>query len=198
MWGFPHLLHATYHLPFSGTQMQFTFDLNSEPADQALESFESSLADNSAALQLIADDFREMIAEQFASEGAAGGTPWAALAPSTLRRRRAGSAPLNSTGALLASLIDAGSGGHIEEADGQTLTIGSGLPYAGYQQTGTGRGFGQVDIASGRGQGRGLPMRPILMLADDRTQSWVNYFGQGLEQKAFVLGGNEMGGLTKG
>jgi phage gpG-like protein len=177
--------------------VQFAFDINSEPVDQALESFESSLADNSAALQLVADDFREMIAEQFASEGAAGGTPWAALAPSTLRRRRAGSAPLNSTGALLASLIDAGSGGHVEEADGQTLTIGSDLPYAIYQQTGTGRGFGQADIASGRGQGRGMPMRPLLVLSDDRAGRWADIVGQGLAEKTLVLGGTELGGMTK-
>ncbi|HEV2349019.1 MAG TPA: phage virion morphogenesis protein [Terriglobia bacterium] len=178
--------------------MQFTFDMNSGPVEQALESIESSLADNSAAFLQIADDFREMVAEQFAPEGAAGGTPWAALAPSTLRRRRAGSGPLNSTGALLASLIDAGSAGHVEEADGQTLTLGSNLPYAMYHQTGTGRGFGQPNIASGRGLGRGMPMRPILILSDDRVGRWAELVGRSLEQKALVLGANEMGGMMKG
>jgi phage gpG-like protein len=173
--------------------MNFTFEINSEPVDRAIEAFESSLADNSGALRLIADDFREMIAEQFSSQGAAGGTPWAALAPSTLRRRRAGSAPLNSTGALMASLIDAGSAGHVEKSDGQTLTIGSRLPYATYHQTGTGRGFGQTFVASGRGLGRGMPMRPIIALTGDRRRKWVNFLGQGLEQKAPLLSAKQLG-----
>lgn len=178
--------------------MQFAFDINLESVDRVLESFESSLADNTAALRLVADDFREMVAEQFASEGAAGGTPWAALAPSTLRRRRAGSVPLNSTGALLASLIDAGSGGHVEEADEQSLTIGSDLPYAMYQQTGTGRGFGQPSVSSGKGLGRGMPMRPLLILSDDRAGRWADIVGQGLAEKSLVLGGSELGGTMKG
>ena len=38
--------------------MNFTFDINSEPVDAALEEFENSLADNSGALRLIADDLR--------------------------------------------------------------------------------------------------------------------------------------------
>src|SRR5438034_273641 len=110
--------------------MQFTYDINSESVEQALESFQNLLADNSPALKIIADDFREMIREQFASEGAAGGTPWAGLAPSTLRAPRAGSGILNSTGALLASLTDPDSAGHIEETEVQSLSIGSRLPYA--------------------------------------------------------------------
>ena len=178
--------------------MQFAFDINLESIDRALESFESSLADNAAALRLVADDFREMVAEQFASEGAAGGTPWAALAPSTLRRRRAGSGPLNSTGALLSSLFDVGSAGHVEEEDGRSLTLGTDLPYAMFQQTGTGRGFGQANISSGKGLGRGMPMRPLLILSDDRAGRWAEIVGQGLAEKSLVLSGRELGGMTKG
>lgn len=174
--------------------MQFNYELNSEPASQALEAFESSLADNSPALQLIADDFRELIAEQFATEGAAGGTPWAALAPSTLRGRRSGSSILNSTGALLASLIDSGAAGHIEESDGQSLTLGSRLSYAMFHQTGAGRGFGQSSITPGRGKGRGLPMRPLIVLSDERSGRWVEILGHGLAAKAHALSGNELGG----
>lgn len=178
--------------------MQFTYNANSEPVEQALESFQNSLADNAPALKLIADDFREMIREQFASEGAAGGTPWAELAPSTLRARRGRSGILNSTGALLASLTDADSAGHVEETDGQLLSIGSSLPYAMFHQTGAGRGFGLSSMLSGRGLGRGLPMRPIIVLSDDRSAAWVGMVGQSLSEKALVLGGNELGGLKKG
>jgi phage gpG-like protein len=177
--------------------VQFTFDINSEAVDQRLEAFESSLDDNAGALRLVADDFREMVAEQFASQGAAGGTPWAALAPSTLRRRGAGSGPLNSTGALMASLIDAGSAGHVEVSDGKTLTIGSELSYAMFHQTGTGRGLGQTNIATGRGLGRGMPMRPVLVLPEGRIQNWMNYFGQELGQRVALLGQNELGGTVK-
>ncbi len=174
--------------------MQFTYDLNPEIVEKSLESFESSLADNSPALQLIADDFRQMITEQFATEGAAGGSPWAALAPSTLWGRRSGSTLLNSTGALLASLIDAGAAGHVEESDGQSLTLGSRLSYAMFHQTGTGRGFGRGAITPGRGQGRGMPMRPIIVLSGERSGRWVDIVGQGLKEKALVLDGSELGG----
>lgn len=187
-------LHATYHLRPTGSQMQFTYDVNSESVGQVLESFQNSLADNSPALKLIADDFREMIGQQFATEGAAGGTPWAGLAPSTLRSRRGGSGILNSTGALLASLTDPTSAGHAEESDGQSLSIGSSLPYALFHQTGAGRGFGMTSLLSGRGLGRGLPMRPIIVLSDDRSASWVGMVEQGLSEKALVLGGKELGG----
>ena len=82
--------------------MIFEGSLNSENVDRALENFQASLADNSEALAAVADDLRRMIAKQFATEGAAAGTPWAPLAPSTLRKsRRARSGILNLTGALL-------------------------------------------------------------------------------------------------
>jgi phage gpG-like protein len=174
--------------------MQFTYNANSESVEQALESFQNSLADNSPALKLIADDFREMISEQFATEGAAGGTPWAGLAPSTLRARRGGSGILNSTSVLLASLTDPDSAGHVEKTDGQSLSIGSSLPYALFHQTGAGRGFGLASILSGRGLGRGLPMRPIIVLTEDRSAGWVDTMRQGLSEKALVLGGKELGG----
>ena len=174
--------------------MQFSYEVNSETVEQTLKSFQNSLADNSPALKLIANDFREMISEQFASEGAAGGTPWAGLAPSTLRARRAGFGILNSTGALLASLTDPDSAGHVEETDGQSLSIGSSVPYALFHQTGAGRGFGLASIPSGPGLGRRLPMRPILVLTEERSAAWVGMVEQGLSEKARVLGGRELGG----
>lgn len=174
--------------------MQFTYNVNSESVEQGLESFQNSLADNSPALKLIADDFREMVSEQFASEGAAGGTPWAELARSTLRSRRGSSGILNSTGALLASLTDSDSEGHVEETDGQSLSIGSSVPYALFHQTGAGRGFGLASILSGRGLGRGLPTRPIIVLTEERSAGWVGMVGQGLREKALVLSGKELGG----
>jgi phage gpG-like protein len=175
--------------------LQFTFDFDPEPLDQALEGFQRSLADSSPSLAQIADDFREMIQEQFSSAGRAGDTPWADWAPSTLARRRGpGSGILYSTGALLQSLIDPAAFGHVEEFDGESLTIGSSLPYALFHQTGTGRGTGQSWLPAGRGLGRGMPMRPIIAVTPERTERWLEMLQGMLEEKTSILGSAELGG----
>lgn len=174
-------------------------------ADHALENFEASLADNSEALAAVADDLREMIAEQFATEGRAGGTPWAPLAPSTLRRsRRPRSGILVSTGALLGSLRDLGAPGHVEEMSGQTLLFGSRLPYAIFHQTGTGSGFGKLQsparsstrkgspLPKGTGRGRALPMRPMIVMTEARAEHWVDIVRSQIEAKALALGAKEL------
>jgi phage gpG-like protein len=174
--------------------MTFTADVNSEPVEQALRAFQDSLADQSPALTEIADDFRAMITEQFASEGRASGTPWAELAPSTARRRRAGTLLLNVTGALLDSLRQPGAAGHVEEADGQTLTLGSRLPYAIYHQTGTGAGYGQTYRAGHVKGQRGMPMRPLIVLTPDRSDQWTELLRQHLEENTPLLGTKQLGG----
>lgn len=174
------------------------FDLsltsNASTIDQALAALQASVADVSPALQQIADDFRELISEQFASEGRAGGTPWTELAPSTLRRkRRAGSSILYVTGALLRSLRDPGEPGHAEEFDGNTLTIGSRLPYALYHQTGVGWGFNRAEAAPGPQKGRGLPMRPLIVVSGERSERWVEIVRQHMEGETALLGSKELG-----
>ena len=168
--------------------MQFATTVTSEPVEQALRVFQASLAEPSPALAEVADDFRAMVKEQFASQGAAGGTPWAALAPSSARRRRAGTSLLNVTGALLASLKDVGAPGHVEETDGQTLTLGSRLPYAIYHQTGTGAGYGQTSLPGPVKGQRGLPVRPLIVLTPERSDQWTELFRQHLEEQAPLLG----------
>ena len=174
--------------------MQFTTTVTSEPVEQALRAFQASLAEPSPALAEIADDFRAMVTEQFASEGRAGGTPWAALAPSTARRRRGGMSLLNLTGALLASLSDAGAPGHVEETDGQTLTLGSRLPYAIYHQTGTGAGYGQTLLPGHTKGQRGMPMRPLIVLTPARSDQWTELVRQHLEENTPLLGTRELSG----
>lgn len=177
--------------------------------DRALENFQFSLADQSPALGEIADDLREMIAEQFATEGAAGGTPWAPLAASTLPKTRGTRMGiLYSTGALYSSLVDAGAPGHVEELDGQQLLFGSTLPYALFHQTGAGMGFGQPQLApllpkgnrsasggksTGPGRGAALPMRPLIVVTDARAQSWVETVRAQIEAQAPLLGAKELG-----
>jgi hypothetical protein len=190
--------------------MTFEGSVNSTNLERALDNFQASLADNSAALEAVADDLRQMIAEQFATEGAAGGTPWAPLAPSTLRQSgRARVGILYATGALLGSLTDPGAPGHVEQLDAQSLLFGSDLPYAIYHQTGTGIGFGQATVASpsqsstrprgrkgrkaaGPSRGRALPMRPLIVVTDARAASWAEIIRAGIEQKALALGTKEL------
>jgi phage gpG-like protein len=157
--------------------IEFTYAVNSEPVENALATFQQSLAEQSPALMRIADDFREMIAQQFASEGQAEGTLWAELAPSTFRRRRASTSILYETGALLRSLTGPGAGGHVEELEGYSITLGSRLPYAGYHQTGT----------------RRMPARPIIVLSGTRGERWTEIVRRSLEEKTLLLGSKELG-----
>ncbi len=169
-----------------------TCSTNSDALDRSLGSFQGSLADLSPALREIADDFREMVAEQFATQGSAGGTPWAELAPSTLRRRRsAGAGILYVTGALFRSLVEPGARAHVEEVGGGSLTLGSSLPYALFHQTGAGRGFGQP-VLSGPARRGDLPMRPLIVISGERSDAWVEIIRQHLEEN-LVLGEKALG-----
>ncbi|MFB3921597.1 MAG: phage virion morphogenesis protein [Terriglobia bacterium] len=185
--------------------IKFTYADNSEEVSKALESFQAALADNTPALREIAGDFREMIAEQFASEGRAGGTPWTARntsggadiasgrgrtmsakrKPQTWRRSAMSAPPsgrgntsplLVRTGALRDSLTRTGAG-HIEEMDEGSLILGTRVPYAMFHQLGT----------------RRMPARPIIVLTGERAQRWSGFVRNVIEQKS-LLGANELGG----
>ena len=177
----------------------FTYTDNSEAVDKALANFRASLADEAPALQALADDFRAMIAEQFASEGRAEGTPWPPRLGAT--RRGTGVPPVNTrkmrvprrsgrpgqaqglpllirTGALRDSLIGPSAPGHIEETDEASLTIGSRLPYAMFHQLGT----------------RRMPARPMIVLTDARAERWLQIVQQQINEKILALGAKELGG----
>jgi phage gpG-like protein len=155
----------------------FTYADNSEAVDKTLENFQAALADEAPALQAIADDFREMIAQQFSSEGRAEGTPWPPLAPATLRRKRAGAPILFRTGALLESLRGPSGANHVEEIDASSLTLGSRLPYAMFHQLGTQR----------------MPARPIIVLSGERSERWLEIVQSAIEEKATLLGKDQLG-----
>jgi phage gpG-like protein len=165
--------------------IEFTYAVNSEPVENALATFEESLAEQSPALMRIADDFREMIAQQFASEGQAEGTPWPprkfSSARSTRRGVQAGRGPasplLIRTGALRDSLTTPGAAGPVEELEGYSITLGSRLPYASYHQTGT----------------RRMPARPIIVLSGTRAERWTEIVRRSLEEKTLLLGSKELG-----
>jgi len=156
----------------------FTYTDNSEAVDKALANFQSSLADEAPALQAIADDFRAMIAAQFASEGRAEGTPW----PPRKSPARAGAVRepplLIRTGALRDSLLGPSALGHVEELEEQSLTLGSRLPYAMFHQLGT----------------RRMPARPLIVLSGERAERWAEIIRSGIEEKFVLLTAKELGG----
>lgn len=189
--------------------IQFQASINSQPVERGLQAFEQSLADHTPALAAIAGDIREMIEEQFATEGRAGGTPWAPLAPSTRRRRRSASSILDSTGALSDSLRTFGAPGHVEEMTGASLALGTNLGYALFHQTGAGIGFGQTSVppqpaqrgkksgglgrrSLGTGRGRALPMRPLMVMTQARSERWVEFVHSAIQEKTLLLGEQEL------
>jgi phage gpG-like protein len=160
----------------------FTYADNSQAVSQALESFQEALADNAPALATVADDFREMVAQQFASEGRAEGTPWAArggagLAPPSRRAMQA-SPLLVHTGALRDSLTTPGAAGSVEELDAGSLTLGTRLPYAMFHQLGT----------------RRMPARPLIVLSDERSAKWAEIVRSAIQDRSMLLGAQELGG----
>jgi phage gpG-like protein len=169
--------------------------INSQGVQAGLEDFQASLSDFSGALASIGEDFRQMAAEQFGTQGESGGTPWAELAPSTLRRKKGGGGSiLYNTGALLNSLTDPDAPGHFETADPLSLALGTDVPYAMFHQLGSGWGSGQTSLPPAPRRGHGVPMRPILVLAADEQARWVAFVLQQVQSAARTLGFVELGG----
>lgn len=175
---------------FSGT-------INSQGVLKALGNLEASLGDFSGAFGSISDDFGGMVSEQFATQGEAGGTPWAGLAPATLRRKKGGGI-LDDMGALLESLADPQSPDHVASRGKLSLTLGTDLPYAMFQQMGAGWGLGQTSLPPGPRHGYGVPMRPLLVLTSDYRDRWVGFVLQQIQANARTLGAAELGGVAQG
>jgi phage gpG-like protein len=172
--------------------------INSQAAENSLNVLQAHLSDLSPSMRLIAADIREMEAEQFASAGASGGTPWAALAPSTVKRKRGAGGILVESGALLNSLTDPESPDHVEAIDNLSLDIGTDLPYAGFQQTGAGWGFGEGSLPPAPRHGHGVPMRPLLVLTADRQDRWVGFVAQQVQSQSPFLSVSELGSYVGG
>ena len=167
--------------------------INSESVENSLQLLQVQLSDLSPSMALIAEDIREMEAEQFASAGAAGGTPWAALAPSTVKRKHGAGGILVSSGVLRDSLTDPESPDHVDAIDQLSLEFGTRLPYARFQQTGAGWGFGRAWPPPAPRHGHGVPMRPLLVLTADRQDRWVGFVARQIESQAPLLSVTELG-----
>lgn len=162
--------------------ISFTYEDNSETVGKSLAAFQDALGESEPALKQIADDFREVIARQFSSEGRAGGTPWPPRAGAVPRghpspQGRHGGLPLLvRTGALRDSFLRQGAAGHVEEIFDQTLTLGSRVPYAIFHQTGT----------------RRMPARPIIVLKEERANQWTEILARAIGGKTTLLGKEEL------
>jgi phage gpG-like protein len=60
----------------------------------------------------------------------------------------------------------------VEEIDGETLSIGTRLPYAIFHHLGT----------------RRMPARPIIVLSDERNAKWAEFVRRAIEEKTPLLG----------
>jgi phage gpG-like protein len=170
----------------------FNGSINSQAVEESLKLLQTQLSDLSPSMGLIAEDVREMEAEQFSSAGAAGGTPWAALAPSTVKRKHGAGGILIKSGALLDSLTNPASPDHVEAIDKLSLEFGTRLPYARFQQTGAGWGFGGAWPPPAPRHGHGVPMRPLLVLTADRQDRWVGFVAQQIQSRSPYLSVTEL------
>lgn len=145
--------------------MNLTWEFQDAEVRKLLDGMVRSAADLKPLLQQTADLLREDVLIQFQS----GGIPaWKPLAASTVRQKaRQGYPRLNRKGEEVATLMQQGNFGpenilirtgallsswtqkqdpdHIEEITGDSVSVGSSLPYAAYHQTG----------------GKRLPARPM-------------------------------------
>jgi len=157
--------------------------------------FLEALRDWSPAFVMVAEDVLEPYVKQaFQTEGASEGTNWKELAPSTVKRRGSAHPILHVSGRLEESFEKGGSD-HIEDIGPKTLTWGSRVGYALFQQFGTGgrvnfRAAGARKViaattkaarqyAESQGLTNGLVPRPMLvwskMLSNEITSRMLGY-----------------------
>jgi phage gpG-like protein len=141
---------------------RFTFTIEGDrQVDKTLAAYADRVSDLTPAWNGVDQAFRAIVREQFASEGAHGGTPWPALAARTQRdRQRHGFPPahpiLFRTGRLERSLTDL-SADTISLHSARRYAIGSAVEYFPYHQS--------------RKPRARLPRRaPIEFTADDRYE----------------------------
>lgn len=103
-----------------------------------LDRWADAIDDASPAFEAMADDFLDIDAAQFASEGGRSGG-WAPLAPSTVRSRGSAHPILFESGRLQQSLTTRSSTDAVRRITADSLEVGTTVPWARYHQTGTAR-----------------------------------------------------------
>src|SRR4051812_12879193 len=152
--------------------------------------------DPRAALEAIADDFLAMEAEQFASQGARGATPWRPLSPEWAARKGGRSILIGSSGRLARSLTRSrarGSRRQITVRGGRTSSVemGSSHPLAHLHQAGTAeryvRTYRGKPLTKPRYAGR-LPARPVVTVTPRDEQRWHGILVEHLFGQTRTLG----------
>lgn len=119
--------------------MRIEFEVSGDvQLSRDLDRWASAVEDPGPAFEAMADDFLEIEARQFASEGGNSGG-WAPLAPSTVRRRGSAHPILFQTGRLQQSLTSAGARDSVRRVTADSLEVGTSVPYARFHQQGTAR-----------------------------------------------------------
>ena len=123
--------------------VSYQFDIAGErQVDRMLSRSTEKIRDLRPFLDAAGNLLRQIMGEQFSSEGSRGGEPWAPLSSrySAYKLSRWGQQPiLVASRAMRESLTDPG-GSHIERRpERDTLEFGTRVPYAVYHQTGTER-----------------------------------------------------------
>lgn len=150
--------------------------------------FKKYLGDWSPAFRFIAHDVLEgFVTEQFKSEGAEGGITWQELAPSTVKQRGSEHPILERSGDLEESFMEGGTD-HVEDINEKEMTWGSAKPYALFHQTGTQKGFQKDRVAVGKGTGRGMARRRILVINKPLTDRMMLAMQSRLVQVARQIG----------
>lgn len=119
-----------------------------------------NLTDGREAFRKVVRILERATRRQFASKGSYGGSPWAALKPETVaRKRRLGQDAriLRATGALFESLVSETSSAHVQDIGRQTLRWGSSIRYGVYHQSRRAR--------------RVIPFRPPVRLPEHDRRS---------------------------
>jgi len=144
----------------------------------ALDGFESYLSDWTPFFQEAAQLLEASTAEQFATQGGFGGTPWKALADSTVKSRKRGILPgliggkktgykgreglQVLAGRQLEKSFKRGNEGHVEDMQKMSFSWGSNL-----RGTGGGRRDPHcIPVMHHFGKGKN-PVRPILVMTDN-------------------------------
>lgn len=149
----------------SGGGLQLNIEVFGEvELSRQLLRFTQVAEDMSPAFKAIHHDFLDVERQQFEGQGVGPSGKWAPLADSTAAAKaRAGLDPriLFSTESLFKSLTEEDDENHVYRVTGDTMTIGSKVPYGVYHQS--------------RAPRSRLPRRPPVDLQESTKKKWVKF-----------------------
>lgn len=143
-------------------------------------------------LERVGDDFLDMERRQFASSGAAGGTPWVPLSAEWQARKRGGGGTLVGPRARMErSLVTRGARGGKRRITRRSITMGTTHPLAHLHQGGTGQRYVRTyrgqPLAQPRSAGS-LPARPVVAVTPGDEQRWRGFLVDYLVDSGRTLG----------